>query len=1625
MVKKKKTTKKKTDYGAGDIYVLEGLDPVRKRPAMYIGSTGSDGLHHLIWETADNSLSFNTPVFVKERGRTKIKKIGELIDKAFENNTYFVEKAKKGEAEILRKNIDIQTLSFDPKTLKLKFRPAFSLIRHKVNSPLYRLTLQNNRRIEITPYHSLFSLKEGEVVPIKGKEIKKGTPIVVPKKWPEVKDKDYKIDLIEELLNLSKEKTENINLHNIKNLLTLDARKELAPVLREKANKTSSQHYTNLFYDYGRYDYLPFNFLRILGRESIEKAKKSCLISSRGNKRVSLKPFLKVNKELVELLGLFAAEGCLVKNEGVFNRVSFGLGSHEKRLIAYLCQIIEKSLGISLTPHYVHETARTVTIDSYLIALIFKEIFKAGKSSAYKRIPGFIFDLNRNLRERYLISYLAGDGYPNKTFINCLVRNILLSDKERRKFAMTSKSRYLITDFSYLLSTLGKTYSFGKRKGKKRSIGLNYKGNKRIQEIKKGSFFYSLDFYWNNHSSYINYIPADQIISYINYKRPYSFSVNLRGGISCEKALGLLEKERIGLKGNAFKFLNSDLGILKVKKIEKIRYNHSWVYDISVPNGENFVAGFSPILAHNSLDEALAGYAKNIKIALLPDNRVRTEDDGRGIPVDRHSKTKKSALETVMTTLHAGGKFGGKAYQVAGGLHGVGVSVVCALSNFLRAEVCREGKKYSQEYAKGKAKTKLKKEGSCKGTGTTVTFEPDPEIFSETNFSSKRILSHLRQQAYLTSGVRITFEDKREKKDKSYTFYFEGGIASYIKYLTHGVKPLHSNIFYASGEKEDILVEASFRYTEEYETYEESFANNIFTPEGGTHLTGFRSALTRGLNDYARKNDLLKESDENLSGQDVREGLTGVVSVKIREPQFEGQTKAKLGNIEAKSAVDQVVSEALTDFFERNPRDAKTIIEKCILSSRARKAAKNAKETVLRKGALEGLALPGKLADCTSKKPEESELFVVEGDSAGGCFSGETKVALLDGRNVSFKQLVKENHKGKKNYCYTIKENGIVGTGLIEHPRKTKINTDVIKVVLDNGEEITCTPDHKFMLRDKSYKKAEDLTVEDSLMPLYKKYSKKGGRITIEGYEMVFDAKREKWIFTHLLADEYNLKNNVYKKSDGYDKHHIDFNKLNNNPDNIVRMKKDDHWAYHRKMLQYGLHSEKSKEKSRKVRATKEYREKIRKIMTTPKMRKMLSERAKRQWEDEEYKKYMVKKFKEFYHSNPDYRKKNNELLYRSQKEYWANEENRKGQSNRVKKFFENHPQVKENLSLKVKKEWQSEELLEWRREKTKKQWTSEFRAKRKKAYDRTYLDRSLAVMNNIYKVNGELDRELYKKERIERKDKCVLKYETICNRFFNNNEKKMKEVVSNYNHKIKKVVRKRKKMDVYDLEVKDTHNFALASGVFVHNSCKSARDRRFQAILPLRGKILNVEKARIDRILSSKEIKALIIALGTAIGEEFDIERARYHRIILTLDADVDGAHIRTLLLTLFYRYFKPIIEKGYLYIAQPPLYKIQAGKKKEYAYTEEGKKKLIEKLKKESKNIKFSIQRYKGLGEMNPSQLWETTMNPENRILLQVTIEDAKAADKIFDTLMGGEVAPRKKFIQTYAKKVENLDI
>jgi len=594
----------------------------------------------------------------------------------------------------------------------------------------------------------------------------------------------------------------------------------------------------------------------------------------------------------------------------------------------------------------------------------------------------------------------------------------------------------------------------------------------------------------------------------------------------------------------------------------------------------------------NSIDEAMAGYATKITVSLLPDNLVEVKDNGRGIPVEKHKATGLSALETVLTKLHAGGKFGGGGYKVSGGLHGVGVSVVNALSEYLKAEICRDGFIWQQEYKIGKALSKIKKVKETKENGTKITFKADSSIFTELEYNWGKILDRLRQQAYLTKNITINVIDKRPGHSfKYYRFYFQGGVKSYIKSLHRNKTVKNETIFYVDKEIKDSRVEIALQYNDEYNETLLSFANNIFNNEGGTHLVGFRTALTRTLNNYARKQNLIKEKDENLSGEDVREGLTAIVSVKLTDPQFEGQTKGKLGNAEIKTYVEQVMGEYFNIFLEEHPKEAEAIVGKCFLSAQARLAARSARATILRKGALEGSTLPGKLADCSSRKPEESELYIVEGDSAGG--------------------------------------------------------------------------------------------------------------------------------------------------------------------------------------------------------------------------------------------------------------------------------------------------------------------------------------------------------------------------------------------------------------------------------------------------SAKQGRNRRFQAILPLRGKILNVERARLDKMLANNEVKNLVIALGTNISEQLDLSKLRYHRIIIMTDADVDGAHIRTLLLTLFFRHFPALIEQGYLYIAQPPLYQLKKGQKLVYVYSEEEKEIAIKDLSKDNDENKINIQRYKGLGEMNPEQLWETTMNPETRVLKKVTISDGAKADQIFDMLMGNNVAPRKHFIQTHAKKVENLDI
>ncbi len=1014
----------------------------------------------------------------------------------------------------------------------------------------------------------------------------------------------------------------------------------------------------------------------------------------------------------------------------------------------------------------------------------------------------------------------------------------------------------------------------------------------------------------------------------------------------------------------------------------------------------------------NSVDEALAGYCENIDVKLNKDGSITVEDDGRGIPIDIHSQFKIPAVQVALTKLHAGGKFDKKSYQISGGLHGVGVSCVNALSKKLIVEIKRDGKIYSQEYSRGLPKNKLKIIGKYSGnkSGTKITFYPDEEIFSTTEFDSKILEIRFREITFLNAGLKINLEDLNKNRKK--TFFAAGGLIEFVKWLNESKNILHKPIYFKR-KTNGTIVDIAIQYNESYRENIFGFVNTINTVEGGTHVSGFKTALTRVINDYAKRKNILKK--ESLMGNDVREGLTAIVSVKIADPQFEGQTKTKLGNSEIKGFVDSIVSNALAEYFEENPSVAKKVVSKAVSSAKARLAAKKAKDLIRRKDAFSTGGLPGKLYDCSSRKSQESELYLVEGESAGGCFSGDTKVALADGRNLSFLDLVKEHKQGKENFCYTIKGNGNIGIAKIKSPRITKKKTEVIKIILDNGEEIICTPNHKFMLKNGIYKEAQLLTKDDSLMPLYRKYSKIGGRITINGYEMVLNNKNNKWIFTHLLSDEYNLENEFYPIEQGEHKHHTDFNKLNNNPNNIIRLSKEEHLLLHSENLKKTLHRPDIKDKARAAHKNPEYRKKISKWAKQPHINKMLSNRAKKQWNNPSYKKYMIKKFRDFLDLNGNYRRKNKEILYNEQKKYWAKPENKRKASEKLKNFFKQNPAARTYLSNLAKKQWKNEELIIWRRKKTSEQWTSEFRKKRRKSLNKTYYNKTLNFMNKILFEQGSLKN--FDKLRIQTKDKSILSLDTFCKRYFVNNYGKMLESARLYNHKIKKIERLENKVNVYDLEVPETHNFALASGIFVHNSAKNARDRNFQAILALKGKILNIEKASPTRALSSEEIANIITAIGTGVGEQFDINKLRYNRIVIMTDADVDGEHIKTLLLTFFFRFMPELIKSGRIFAAMPPLYRIRK-KKDHYVYSEEELKKLAEKLN------TSNITRFKGLGEMSLEQLWETTMNPKTRKIKKIFIEDAVEADKIFSMLMGDNVQLRKEFIQENAKKAE-LDI
>jgi DNA gyrase subunit B len=661
------------------------------------------------------------------------------------------------------------------------------------------------------------------------------------------------------------------------------------------------------------------------------------------------------------------------------------------------------------------------------------------------------------------------------------------------------------------------------------------------------------------------------------------------------------------------------------------------------------------------------------------------------------------------------------------------------------------------------------------------------------------------------------------------------------------------------------------------------------------------------------------------------------------------------------------------------------------------------------------------LADCQTKEPSEAELFVVEGDSAGGCFTGDTEIALASGRSIRFEELAEEYEAGQRHFCYTVRDEGRIGLAEIRHPRRTKTDAELVEVALDNGESIECTPDHEFMLRDGTYREARNLRPGDSLMPLYRKFSDTDEEgITIDDYEMVKQpVMNDFWEFTHLLADRFNLARGNYDESDGDHKHHVDFDRHNNRPDNLERLSKEEHLQLHREQAAETLHDDEVQAELRELRRSAEFREKMSERMQEAETVEILRHQAKKQWEDEEYAAFMREAWREFYENNPDYRKRLRERLTREAREYWADEEHRKEQAERVEQYFEDNPEAVQRRREAAIEQWDDEELRDWRSEKTKDQWTEEFRQQRRESYDDTYYEATIPFMKRLMEADGNL--ENYMEKRREADDANLLRKDTTIEKFFDS-EAELVEAVETHNHSVESVERLEKTADVYDIEVPETHNFALEAGVFVHNSAKQGRNPAFQAILPLGGKIMNVEKHRLDRILEHDEIRHLITAIGTGIGDEFDLEAARYKKIIMMTDADVDGAHIRTLLLTFLYRHMRPLLEAGSVYAAQPPLYRIRDGGETYDVMTEAERDEVIAE---QCDGSPSQVQRFKGLGEMNPQQLWETTMDPESRVLKQITIEDAAAADRMFSVLMGDAVEPRKQFIKDHAPEAEWVDI
>ena len=1087
----------------------------------------------------------------------------------------------------------------------------------------------------------------------------------------------------------------------------------------------------------------------------------------------------------------------------------------------------------------------------------------------------------------------------------------------------------------------------------------------------------------------------------------------------------------------------------------------------------------------NAVDESLAGYCDTITVTLLADGGVRVKDNGRGIPVGMHPKEGRPAIEVVLTTLHAGGKFDSQSYAVSGGLHGVGAAVVNALSTRLDAEIERDGFTWNQTYLMT-VPGPLEQGAPSDRTGSTITFWADPSIFTETTaYNYQTLYRRIQEMAFLNKGLSITLRDERGDELVEDVFCYPGGLEDFVRHLGATRTPVHANIIgfedetMGTASTQRMSVEIAMQWNDSYTESVHTFANTINTQEGGTHEEGFRSALTSVVNVWARTKGHLKEKEPNLEGSDIREGLTAIISLKIGDPQFEGQTKTKLGNSEAKGFVQRVCTEMLRDWLDKHPQDGKDVISKATQAARARLAARAARDLTRRKGLLESSSLPGKLADCQSTDPRESEIFVVEGDSAGGCFSADTRVALVRGGSMTFAELVEEWKHCRRHFGYATDEHGDVHVVALESPRLTRQAADLVVVTLDSDERIRCTPDHLFRLRDGSYRRADALQADDSLMPLNRRTTEKGEQPGA-GYELVWANGRGRWEHTHHLADAYNLATGATHYRYGPVRHHADFNKRNNDPRNLRRMTSADHIALHAAQAVRTLgplwddpaYRERKVERLRRS-ATRQWQD--------PAYRELKSQQGRAQRQDQQHNEAVMAAFRVYLAGLGDeQRQALRDRLDDAQRTYWADPEHRAAASERMRTYMAAHPELREHLSAVAQTQWQGEELLAWRAQETRAQWEQTGRREQHgaavrarwtehpehadkvgralrrnwenpkfpervaaglAAYRQTagtshgdavrqgHLRKGLRLMSDALQATDTPVAAVIAYELLRKQTAPTAPTYSRMTEHFGGDLDRWLEAAALHNHRVVAVEHLTDTEDVYDLTVNYFHNFALESGVFVHNSAKGGRDSKFQAILPIRGKILNVEKARIDRVLKNNEVQAMITALGTGIHDEFDITKLRYHKVVLMADADVDGQHIRTLLLTLLFRFMRPLIEGGYVYLGQPPLYKIKwNGGEIQYAYSDRERDGLISTGQEAGKKLPKSgeaVQRFKGLGEMNAEELWSTTMDPAQRVLMQVTLDDAATADELFAVLMGEDVEARRSFIQRNARDVRFLDI